>query len=96
MFLPSLLVLVSGCATGNGPISFFPTSTPLPAPQVGITSVPDVTPVMNAFLDALKREDYASMYALLNKATQAGITPGAVCDTLPRGAQHDERGQPGL
>ncbi len=69
-----LLVLVSGCATGNGPLSFFPTSTPLPTPQVGITSVPDVTPVLSAFLDALKLEDYASMYALLNKLTQEGIS----------------------
>ncbi len=50
-----VLVLLTGCATGNGPIrSFFPTPTPLPTIQVGITSVPDVTPVMKAFLEALE------------------------------------------
>jgi penicillin-binding protein 2 len=75
LVLAIVLLLVSGCATGNGPInSFFPTSTPLPTPQIGITSVPDVIPVMSAFLEALKKEDYASMYALLNKKTQEGST----------------------
>ena len=70
-----VLVLLPGCATGNGPISsFFPTSTPLPTIQVGITSVPDVIPSMSAFLEALQEEDYPSMYALLNKATQEGIS----------------------
>ena len=70
-----LLMLISGCATGNNPLSpLFPTSTPLPPPQVGITSVPDAAPVMKTFLEALKQDDYAAMYALLDKASQAGIT----------------------
>jgi cell division protein FtsI/penicillin-binding protein 2 len=73
--LAILLVLVSGCATGTDPIpSLFPTNTPLPTPWVGITSVPDATPTMNTFLDALKKDDYAAMYALLDKASQAAIT----------------------
>jgi cell division protein FtsI/penicillin-binding protein 2 len=75
LVLAILLVLVPGCATGTDPInSFFPTPTPLPTPRVGITSVPDATPTMNAFLDALKKDDYASMYTLLDKASQAAIT----------------------
>ncbi len=69
------LLLLAGCATGNGPISLlFPTPTPLPPPHVGITSVPDAAPAMNAFLEALKKEDYPAMYALLNKASQEGIS----------------------
>jgi penicillin-binding protein 2 len=76
--LAIVLIIISGCTPGSNPVtSFFPTSTPLPTlppPQVGITSVPDVTPVMNTFLDALKKDDYASMYALLNQATQQSIT----------------------
>jgi penicillin-binding protein 2 len=73
--LAILLVLLAGCSAGNNPISsFFPTPTPLPTPRVGITSVPDATPAFNAFLEALKKDDYASMYALLDKASQAAIT----------------------
>jgi len=69
------LLLLAGCATGNGPISsLFPTPTPLPTPRVGITSVPDAAPAMSAFLEALKKEDYAAMYALLDKTSQAAIT----------------------
>jgi penicillin-binding protein 2 len=69
-----VLALVAGCTTSGGPISsLFPTSTTLPTPQVGITSVPDVAPVMTGFLEALKKEDYASMYALLDRKTKEGI-----------------------
>jgi penicillin-binding protein 2 len=70
-----VLALISGCATGNNPISsFFPTPTSLPPPEVGITSVPDATPVMKTFLEALKQDDFAAMYALLDKTSQAAIT----------------------
>ena len=72
-----VLVLVSGCSTGNGEgpgFSFFPTPTPLPTAIARVTHAPDASPVMTAFLDALKSEDYATMYALLNKASQEGIT----------------------
>ena len=72
-----VLVLVSGCSIGNGDgpgFSLFPTPTPLPPPQVGITSAPDATPAINAFLEALKNEDYAAMYALLSKVSQESIT----------------------
>ena len=69
------LLLLAGCAPGDGPISsLFPTPTPLPTPRVGITSVPDAAPAMSAFLEALKKEDYAAMYALLDKTSQAAIT----------------------
>ncbi|HSQ40182.1 MAG TPA: NTF2-like N-terminal transpeptidase domain-containing protein, partial [Anaerolineales bacterium] len=72
--LAIVIVLISGCATGNGGLPFFPTSTPLPTAVAFVTHAPDAAPVMNAFLEALKSNDYASMYALLDKATQAGIT----------------------
>lgn len=71
--LAILLVLISGC--GNNPLtSLSPTPTPLPPPLVGVTSVPDAVPAVNAFLEALKKEDYAAMYALLDKTSQAAIT----------------------
>jgi penicillin-binding protein 2 len=68
-----VLTLLTGCVTGDGGLSFFPTPTPLPPPQVGITSVPNATPALNTFLDALKNNDYAAMYAVLDKASQAAI-----------------------
>lgn len=69
-----VLLLVAGCTPGTGPIAaLFPTPTSLPAPQVGITSAPDVAPVLNAFLEALQDEDYAAMYALLDRKTREGI-----------------------
>lgn len=70
-----VLVLISGCATGNNPISsFFPTPTSLPTAVAFVTHAPDAAPVMNAFLEALKQDDFAAMYALLDKTSQAAIT----------------------
>lgn len=69
-----VLMLLTGCATGSGNLPFFPTPTPLPPPQVGITRAPNATPALTAFLDALKNSDYAAMYAVLDKTSQAAIT----------------------
>ncbi len=75
VFLLTLWLLVS-CTSGGGFIS--PpevTTTPLPPPEVGITPAPSAAPALTAFLDALKIEDYTTMYAYLDKASQAAITP---------------------
>lgn len=75
--LAIIMILLAGCASGNGTgpnLPFFPTPTPLPPPAIGITSVPNATPALESFLEALKQDDYASMYALLSKVSQEAIT----------------------
>lgn len=75
-----MLVLLAACAptTVNGTprpgFSFFPTSTPLPTTSVGITHAPDAETPMHNFLEALKNGNYATMYGLLSKDSQAALT----------------------
>ncbi len=75
--LTMLLLAACSRASGGGVISFFgPTST-LPPPKVGITPAPDAQAAMTRFLDALKKYDFASMYGMLSKASQAKLTQDA-------------------
>ncbi|WKZ53972.1 MAG: penicillin-binding transpeptidase domain-containing protein [Anaerolineales bacterium] len=69
------LLFLAGCS-GGGKLggSLFPTSTPLPTAIARVTHAPDAAPVVTAFLESLKNGDYASMYALLDSASQAAIT----------------------
>jgi len=53
---------------------FFEPSATLPPPKVAVTSVPDTKSVMTQFLDAFKKNDYATMYASLSKASQSSIS----------------------
>lgn len=59
----------------NGIPNPFGTSPTLPLPPVTVVNAPDARVVINAFLEALKKNDFASMYALLSKENQASITP---------------------
>jgi len=77
-----LFLLVTACAPAaiNGtpqPTRCFlcgrPSAT-LPTPFIGITHAPDPESVMTKYLDALKIGDYATMYALLSKASQSSIS----------------------
>ncbi len=74
-----LLVLLAACAptTVNGTpqpgFSIFPTKTPLPTAPVYITHAPDAEAAMHNFLEALKNGDYATMYGLLSKDSQAAV-----------------------
>jgi len=78
-----MLVLLAACApasangTPKSPFSLFPTSTPLPTPPVGITHAPDAETPMHNFLEALKNGDYATMYGLLSKDSQAAVAQDA-------------------
>lgn len=76
-----LLVFLAACGpqTANGTpqsgsFSFFATATPLPPPIVTVVSVPDAKSAMTKYLDALKSNDYATMYALLSKASQSSVS----------------------
>jgi len=63
-----LLVFLAACAHVAG------TSSTLPTPVVGVTPAPSVEPVMRAYLDDMLVEDYTSMYAILDQASQARLS----------------------
>lgn len=73
-------LLLGSCAPktnggdGNGPFSLFATKTPLPSAQPTIFHAPDARAAAKAYLDAFKNGDYSSMYGMLNKASQQGIS----------------------
>jgi hypothetical protein len=64
-----LAALLAGCATANGNVT--PGST-LPTPEISVTLVPDPASAMNLYLEAMKAEDYATMYAMLSDCEPPG------------------------
>jgi len=78
-FLILLAFLLAGCTglkIGHTPTPR-PTPTPLPTlrnPQVHTTPAPQVEATAQAFLEAWKAENYASMYGMLAKVSQDAIT----------------------
>ena len=71
-----MLFLLAGCGGTSTPETP-PTDTPvLPTPRVAITPAPppDPLPVVDAFLQAWKAEDYATMYGLLTQDSQKTIS----------------------
>jgi cell division protein FtsI/penicillin-binding protein 2 len=71
--LTMLLLAACSKASGGSVISIFGPSPTLPPPQVGITPAPSAQAAMTNFLTALKNNDFASMYAMLSKDTQAKL-----------------------
>ena len=73
-----IFLLLTACAPepngGGSVIPFFKPTTTLPPPIVAITNVPDAKSAMTKYLDAFKNNDYATMYALLSKASQNSIS----------------------
>ena len=71
------LTLLAGCV-GPGASETDATSTPLyanlPTPAVRVTSAPDAKTAINAFMEAWKADDYASMYAMITSASQETIS----------------------
>jgi penicillin-binding protein 2 len=60
---------------GGGPgFSLFATDTALPSPIAHITPAPDAQAAVKVFFDALKTNDYTSMYAMLTKSSRDLIT----------------------
>ena len=65
---------LSGCSNSiDVPEVTSSPTVPKPPPDVRITSAPGVDGVVTGFLTAWKSEDYSSMYALLDSASQASI-----------------------
>jgi len=73
------LAFLAGCAGVPGTVVSSPAAvTPvsvgtLPPPIVAVTSAPDPLSIMRTFLDAWKKDDYASMYALLSQDSKNAI-----------------------
>ncbi len=70
----SFLAACNGSPGGGSGFSLFATDTPLPSPIVTIIPAPDAQAAVKAFFEALKANDYASMYAMLTKASRDTIT----------------------
>ncbi|MGE5073099.1 MAG: penicillin-binding transpeptidase domain-containing protein [Anaerolineae bacterium] len=70
-----LMILLAACSpkSGTGITSLFGPSPTLPAPAFGVTAAPSAETTMRAFLEALKKDDFAGMYALLSKSTQDAL-----------------------
>ncbi|MGA2490373.1 MAG: penicillin-binding transpeptidase domain-containing protein, partial [Anaerolineales bacterium] len=64
---------------GGGSIIILPKATKgpttLPTAQITVVRPPSAEAFLRAYLDALQVENYASMYSLLSKASQAAISP---------------------
>jgi penicillin-binding protein 2 len=71
-----MISLLAACASNPGipGLNVFATPTPLPTAQAYITPAPDTQVVVSAYLEALKNNDYAGMYAMLAKASRDTIT----------------------
>lgn len=75
LFLVASFLAACSANPGGGPgFTFFATDTPLPPPVVTVIPAPDAQAAVKAFFDALKTNDYASMYAMLSKASRDTIT----------------------
>ncbi len=79
-----LLIVLAGCSTVTPEVEPTPaveTATPgLPTPVVETTSTPSVEAAVSAYLDAWAAEDYPAMYAMLDEASQAGISETEFAD----------------
>jgi cell division protein FtsI/penicillin-binding protein 2 len=75
-----ILAFLSACSTGQtgtGPSIFtnpLGTPTPLPTAQVTIVPAPDAQAAVTGFLQALQKDDYETMYAMLDKTSREAIT----------------------
>ena len=74
----SILLLAAACTattTGGGLIPGIGASpTPQRQPPIGVTHAPDAGPVMQSFVAAFQKGDYATMYSLISKASQSAIS----------------------
>ena len=66
-----LAALIAGCGRANG------TNTPgssLPTPEITVVNVPDPASALKAYLEAMKAEDYTTMYNMLSADSQKSIS----------------------
>ena len=66
-----LAALLAGCVTANGSVT---PGSALPTPEITVKIPPDPAAAMNQYLEAMKAEDYATMYAMLSEASRRSIS----------------------
>ncbi len=72
-----IVIFLSACVSNGGSNPFtgiFATPTPLPTAQARITPAPDAQAAVTAFFEALKQDDYESMYAILAQSSRDAIS----------------------
>ncbi len=74
MLLMLLLIIINLTACNGGSKTTSTPSSTLPTPQVGTTSVPDVSVTVKDFLEKWKNNDYAGMYSMLAPTSKDAIT----------------------
>ncbi len=75
-----LMLLLAACSKGGSGsgISLFGPSATLPPPVVSVTHSPAGEATMRSFLDALKKNDFGTMYAMLSSSARSSLTQEAV------------------
>ena len=68
--LIAVFTFLTACSPGGIAVPIVPTATSLLLPLVTMTSAPDPTLTLKAYLDAFKADDYNAMYGLLSKVAQ--------------------------
>jgi penicillin-binding protein 2 len=70
-----VLAFLSACSRENGiDINPFDPTPTLPSPHVTIIPAPDASAAITKYLDALKNDDFQTMYDMLSQASHAAIT----------------------
>jgi len=70
-----IFALLAGCSqSADGGFSLFKTPTPKPSPAAQITHAPDAQAAVINFLEALKNDDFETMYAMISNASQEAIS----------------------
>jgi len=72
-----ILAFLSACSfggAGGNPFNPFATEVPLPTPQVTIIPAPNAEAAVTAFFQALEKDNYETMYAMLAKFSREAIT----------------------
>lgn len=70
-----LSIFLPGCSNPSPSAMPSPTAIPsLPPPEVNVTQAPDTEAAARAYLEAWKRDDYASMYAMLTSVSRDALT----------------------
>ncbi len=72
-----ILAFLSACSSNGGTgggLNLFATSTPLPTPSAGITPAPDAPAAVTKYLEALKQDDFETMYSLLTQDSRSTVT----------------------
>jgi len=76
--ITSFLAACSSNPNGGSPFGgIFATPTSLPTASAYITPAPDARAAVTAYMEALKVNDFASMYGMLTKTSRDGITQEA-------------------